>query len=199
MAQTRNWTEKEKEYLREKYGEMPVPNIARNLKRSIDAVSQKAKHEGLGKQSEAGILITANQTAKLIGIDLHVIIDYWIPKYGLKFKQTNLKRNGKTKIIKMDDLIKWLENNQDIWDSRKLELYALGQEYDWLILKRKKDMLKPQREKLLWTPTEDATAISMYKRGITNKQIGFALNRSEMGVKKRLQKIDIWSLQKVSG
>jgi hypothetical protein len=41
--------------------------------------------------------------------------------------------------IVFEDFIEFLKNNQKEWDGSRVEYYALGYEFDWLIEKRKKD------------------------------------------------------------
>lgn len=71
------------------------------------------------------------------------------------------KGAGYRYIIKFDDLLEWLEAHQDMWDSRTVEEYALGVEYDWLVAKRQQDKNKPL-EYTYWTVGELARLERLY-------------------------------------
>jgi len=90
-------------------------------------------------------------------------------------------------------LLEWLKNNQDKWNSTRLDEYGLGVEPQWLKEKRKTDIDIPKRKFYKWTKQEDQKLILYYKQGkLTYKQIGEKLNRSESAVDHRLSKLDIW-------
>lgn len=159
-----NWSQEELDYLAEMWGEKTVPEIARHLGRSIDAVKVKSTRLGYTGQKWYGEMMSARKVSELLGVDVHTVCDYWIPKCGLKGKPKRLGiSKKKTTIIMFEDLLKWLENHQDLWDSRRLELYALGMEYDWLTKKRKDDAARPARKAQKWTAQEDANLIAMFK------------------------------------
>lgn len=192
MPKGRKWTSEEIEYLHESWGLKPVPSIAKYLNRTEIAVTTKAKRIGLGAASTADEFITARQASNLLGVDVHAVTDYWIPKCGLKARKRVVRISRKMTMIKFSDLVEWLKNNQDKWDSRRVELYALGMEEDWLKEKRKADMKLPIRRNYKWTKQEDMIAIHMHKAGYTYKQIGDRLGRSKVAVKKRLSRLDVW-------
>lgn len=197
----KDWTPKELEYIYETWGEKTIPQIARHLGRSIDAVKVKSTRLGLCSQKWYGGMMSARKVSELLGVDVHAVCDYWIPKCGLKGKAKRLGRSSKTTtIIMFEDLLLWLENHQDLWDSRRLELNALGTEYEWLVEKRKADALLPARKAQKWTSEEDARLIAMFKRGdMTYSEIGIELGRPASGVEHRIHRLDIWGTGKYIG
>lgn len=94
-------------------------------------------------------------------------------------------------MIKLPTLIKWLKANQNKWDSRRVELYALGKEEDWLKEKRKKDLSLPPRKNYKWTKQEDLIAVHMRKVGYSCRKIGERLGRSEDSVRNRLARLEM--------
>lgn len=189
-----DWTEEELSYLHNSWGEKTIPQIAKELGRSINAVKVMAFRTGHKCQKQSGNMMSARKVAEILGVDVQVICDSWIPKYRLKGKKLRLglgKR--KTTIIMFDDLIRWLKKHQDLWDSRKVEQYGLGIEYDWLIKKREADEEKPARKSKLWTKVDDARLIHFVKTTkMTYKEIGKELGRSEIAVAHRLRRLDVW-------
>ncbi len=189
----KDWTQKELDYIAEVWGEKTIPQIARHLGRSINAVKIKANRLGYAGQMKYGEMMTARKVSELLGVDVHAVCDYWIPKCGLKGRKKRIGESGRCTIIKFADLLEWLEANQDKWDSRRVELYGLGMEYDWLKEKRKADALIPVRKAQKWTPEEDDRLRAMFRRGdMTYAEIGAVLGRSKTAVGHRLTRTDIW-------
>ena len=197
----KDWSKEELDYIREVWGEKTIPEIARKLGRSIDAVKVKAFRMGFTGQKWYGEMMSARKVGELLGVDGHTVCDYWIPKCGLKGKPKRLGVSKETTtIIMFEDLLEWLETHQDLWDSRRVERFGLGMEYDWLIEKRKADALKPVRKAQKWTPEEDQRLIDMFRRGgMTNAEMGAALGRPASGVEHRLLRLDVWGTGRYIG
>lgn len=196
-----DWSQKEVDYIREVWGDKTIPQIARHLKRSINAVKIKAVRLGYTGQTWSGEMMSARKVSELLGVDVHTVCDIWIPKYGLKGKRRRLGAGKRTTtIIMFTDLLEWLEKNQALWDSRRLELYGLGMEYDWLHEKRRIDAGKPVRTAQKWTSEEDARMIALYKKGDkTYAEIGQELGRPASGIQHRLNRLDVWGSGKYIG
>lgn len=189
MANGREWTKEEIEYLEEKWGYVGIERISSKLGRTKTAIRIKAKRLKLGGATVTGEFVTAFQAARLLGIDRHVVADNWITNLGLKATKQNRTGNRLMWYIKLSELLEWLRANQDRWDSRKLELYALGEEPKWLTEKRIRDKNIPERRFYKYTIDEDVIAKSMFYRGFTYAQIGKRINRSRDSVERRLSRI----------
>ncbi len=196
-----DWTQEELDYIREVWGDKTVPQIAKHLGRSVTAVKVKTARLGYIGQKWSGEMMSARKVSELLGVDVHTVCDFWIPKYGLKAKRRQLGVTKKTTtIIMFEDLLRWVEAHQDLWDSRRVEMYALGMEYDWLKEKRKADAEKPTRKAQKWTQQEDDRLITLFKRGgMTYAEIGAELGRPASGVEHRLQRLDVWGNGKYIG
>lgn len=196
-----DWSKEELDYIREVWGQKTIPEIAKKLGRSINAVKIKTTRMGYTGQKWYGEMMSARKVSELLGVDVHAVCDYWIPKCGLKAKSKRLGETQKTTtIIMFEDLLEWLEQHQDLWDSRRVELYGLGMEYDWLVAKRKSDAQKPARKAQKWTPEEDRRLIDMFRRGgMTNAEMGEVLGRPASGVEHRLLRLDVWGTGKYIG
>ncbi len=197
MPRGRTWSEEDEEYLHEMWGTIPTVNLAKKLNRTLIAVELKAKKLNLGAAADASEYLTATMAADILKVTAHTVIN-WIAKYGLKANKRIIRKCKKMIMIKHDDLLSWLEANKDKWDSRKVELYALGQEPTWLKEKRKLDASLPIRGNCRWTKAEDQRAIMMFKSGLyTNGQIGNALGRSAQSVERRIDRLNIWAPKQV--
>ena len=197
----KDWSKEELDYIREVWGEKTVPEIAKKLGRTINAVKIKAQRMGYTGQKWYGEMMSARKVSELLGVDVHTVCDYWIPKCGLRGKAKRLGASKKTTtIIMFEDLLKWLKTHQELWDSRRVEQFGLGAEYDWLKEKRKEDALKPERKAQKWTPEEDQRLIQMFRRGeMTNAEMGAALGRPASGVEHRLLRLDVWGTGRYIG
>lgn len=194
MSSGKSWTPNELERLHELWGVKTVPEIAKLFGRSINAVKIKAVRRGLLSQARSGEMMSARAVSELLGVDIHTVCDWWILKCGLKAKKKCLGVSKQTTtIIMFEDLLAWLREHDELWDSRRVEPYALGIEYDWLVEKRGRDRELPRRRLQKWTPTEDRQLILMYRRGDKSKaEIALALGRSYSSVEHRLIRLDVW-------
>lgn len=195
---SKRWSIEDIEMLKDMWGVRKLKYIAEKLGRTETAVALKAKRLGLGSAYTSSEYLSANQVAEIVGIDRHCVGN-WIKNYGLKGKKRVMRKEFAMWLIKPKDLLKWLENNQDKWNTRKLELFALGQEPQWLKEKRKIDREVPKRRFQKWTRNEDLMAIQMFKRGYTCKEIGKHLNRSTNAAERRLSRLDIWGTGEYTG
>lgn len=135
----RTWTEEQIELLRGLWGCRSYSHIAARTKHTETAVRVKAKRLGLGPVKDASEYLCAREIARLMGIDVHAVTDYWVGKLGLKCRRIKGKNKTLWVLIRHDDLMKFLEGHQNIWDSRRIEPYALGMEPEWFHRKRLKD------------------------------------------------------------
>lgn len=184
----KKWTQEEIDYLMEKWGTISIKGIAKKINRTENAIASKAKKIGLESCYRASGDLSANEVAKILNIDPHTIIDYWIPKYKLRAEKRILIQQ-ECYFINLDTLTKWLKNNQDKWDSRRVELYALGTEPQWLKEKRNKDQTIPERRFQKWTKKEDDMLISYINIGKEHKEIALIMNRSIRSITRRVSRL----------
>lgn len=184
----RQWSEEDKETLRDLWGEKTAPAIAQILGRSVQSVRNMYQKLKLPGQKEAGSIMSARAVALLMGVCHRTVIAHWIPK-GLRARRKALGESSqKTTIILFDDLLQWLRTHQDLWDSRRVELYALGVEYPWLQEKRQRDQEHPPEgiHRKAWTGQEDDRIRYLRKKEWTAREIAEDLGRSEGAVYQRM-------------
>lgn len=192
------WTAEEDARLDDMWGTTAPQYIAGKLGRSTCAVIQRVKLRKLGAFTDVGVYVNRCQAAQMLGVDYKVLVR-WTENHGLCFKKKKVRSNVKSQyLISIDDLMKWLEENQKLWDSRKMDPYALGYEPEWLAEKRKSDSEntnKPRGTK--YTPEEDAIIVAQLKMNKTQKEIGELLHRSEASVNARIMRLDVWGTGKL--
>lgn len=184
----KKWSAEQIEYLEENWGEVSIKTIAQKISRSSGAVISKAQKLGLGSCYKTGEYLNAYEVSKIMGVDSHMVPEYWIVKYGLKGRKRVLKKLSAYQ-IELNDLVKWLKNNQDKWDSRKVELYALGKEPQWLKDKRKSDLNLPKKQFQIWTKEQDEMLINYYYSGKKQREIAEIMGRSIDGIEKRIHRL----------
>lgn len=186
------WTKKETHYLQENWGKLRVTKIAASLNRTETAVVTKASKLKLGPSAQAQGLLTATDLANIMGVELHTVTDYWIRKCDLKAVK---KKTLKSKLcwqIDIRDWWKWAKKNQDKFDSRRIELLALGAEPPWMKAKRQHDIVHlPKNRFKNWTATDDARLNHLLTTTDLNyKQIGKKLGRSELAIAHRIGRLN---------
>ena len=185
----RKWTKEEETYLSDFWGAKPIEYIAKKLKRTVFSLKVKAVRMRLGPMINNNYeLITINDISELLNVSYDRIINKWM-KLGLKLQKTKFTNNASYYTIKWSELIEFLENNQDEWDSRNLEINMLGTEPNWLIEKRKRDKEENPLWYRRWTEEEIDKAEELYKKGKTYKEISVIINRSEQSVAFLLRKL----------
>lgn len=183
----RFWNEEEDLYLTEWWGIKPVSHFAKKFQRTENAVIKRSKKLKLGGAYGKYYLI-ANQVSKILKVDFKTL-KLWYEKHSFPMKKTVLRERYRY-LIKLEELMKWLENNKKLWDASRVEMYALTYEPEWLQEKRKYDF--HNRSKLRkWTKEEDKKVLKMYMDGLSPTQIAKVHDRSPAGIARRLSRLDV--------
>lgn len=186
------WSAEEVEYLEENWGIKSIPNIAKNINRTVAAVKAKAIKLELGEYNNSGIYITFNQLLKALGYNSYTHILERYSKHGCPIK-TKKKLNHAYKVINVDEFWDWAEKNKEVVRFNKLEENALGKEPKWVKEKRilDKKNLKIINNNRIWTKEEDNLLISKVKSyRYTWSDLAKEFNRTEPAIKKRLYKLN---------
>lgn len=135
----RFWTSEEEMILSDLWGSQSIEKIAKKLNRTVSSVRNKAFQLGLGSQIESNYEgLKIKDICDLFNVRLETISIYWVA-LGLKVKTRYITQSTSYSYVEISDLFEFLENNQNIWDSRILEKNILGIEPEWLKEKRKHD------------------------------------------------------------
>lgn len=178
----RKWTKEEEELLQELWGSQSIENIAKKMKRTVFSLKVKAVRMNLGSMIRNNCdVITVSDMVDLLNVSRDRITNTWID-LGLKLQKKKLTKKYYYYVITWEDLLDFLKNNQNEWDSRCVEEYMLGSEKGWLSEKRKRDRSENPLWYRKWTEAEIAKAELLFKRGKDYNYIASELTRSEISV-----------------
>lgn len=145
----RFWTKEEETLLSDLWGAESFETIAKKLNRTVSSIKNKAFLLGLGSVIESNYNgLTIKDISDLLGVNINTVSVGWIG-LGLKYKVQKISKSKSYRYVEIKDLYEFLEENQNIWDSRNLEKNILGTEPEWLKQKRKLDREQnPDMERL---------------------------------------------------
>lgn len=175
MGRARIWKDYMVEYLTEAWGVRSTRVIAENLNLKKSQVVRKAHELKLGGAYCNGLLNKA-QVCSILKMKSETISKLDIPFRKRKMISQMMY------FIKTEDLLDWLEDNQDKFKASKIEKFAFGVEPEWLEEKRRSE----DRLNLKWTPSEIATLKEMYRHDIPYSQIAIELKRTVSAVKRKM-------------
>lgn len=182
IQERRKWTFEEEQKFKDLWGNKTIELIAKELKRSVISLRIKAIKMELGSMiSNNYKIITISDISELLGVTRERITDTWL-KLGLNIRLTKLTNKKSYMTVTWDDLIQFLENNQNEWDSRKVAINMLGQEPIWLEKKRLRDLKENPLWYRRWTEEEIIKAINLFNNGKDYNSIAFEIDRSERAV-----------------
>lgn len=187
MGRGKKWSEKDINYLDENWGKSTLASLSTHLKRTKKAVVLKSKRIGLGASTRADEYMTARQVAKMLNVDSHTVLR-WVEKHHLRAYRKMLLYKREFILIKHYHLLRWLKNNQDRFDSRKIEFSDFGYTPEWLEGKRKKDRGLPKKRFKKWTDFEIQKIIE-YSKDMKYKDIAKIMNRSINSIEKKFSRL----------
>ena len=133
------WTEEEEIMLSDLWGNKSMDLITKKLNRTASSISNKAYELNLGSQIDNNYDgLTIPTICKIFNVSYNTVSINWVA-LGLKLKSRKTSNVSAYFYVEINDLFKFLEANQNIWDSRYLEVNILGIEPEWLKQKRISD------------------------------------------------------------
>lgn len=190
MGLNRNWTKKEESYLIENWGTISVKTMAKNLRRSENAILVRKCRLGLGAFLKNGEYITWNQLQVALGKERsgsgYKMIS-WVQNRNFPIHTKRVNDNS-FKIVYLDEWWEWAEKNMDLLDFSKFEENILGEEPAWVKEKRKHDFEKSQKYiKTPWTKTEDDKLLFLVsKQKYSYDDLSKMLRRTNGAIQRRL-------------
>lgn len=185
----RKWTPEEETLFSDLWGNKSIEVIAKTLKRSVFSLKVKAVRMGLGPMIQNNYdLITISDITDLLNVSRDRITTRWVA-LGLNLKKKKLTKNKFYYTITWIDLMKFLEENQNEWDSREVEKNMLGAEPEWLVEKRKRDKEENPLWYRKWTENEIKIAESLFENGKNYEEIANQINRSTWAVANLLRNL----------
>ncbi len=183
----RKWTDQEKDDLKEFWGNRKIEFIAKDLHRSIDSLKKQASRMQLGPMiSNNADYFLISDISEIFKISTNRVRDTW-GKHGLKIKKVYVSQEKFYLGVTLENLIKFLKENQSLWDSKKLEENILGPEPKWLVEKRKRDKDIKYIENNFWTEEEKQKAIFWIQKRRSYEFIAKKVNHSPSSVARFLK------------
>lgn len=185
----KRWTDEQRQYVIDVWGEIPTKRIAKNVGKSLKAIERFAQRNNLGGAVFNDMYLTTVKASEIIGVDPTTVLA-WVKDNKLKArKQTLLRR--KVYLIDPNDFRVFLRENQDKWNATKLQEGFFDADTDWLIKKMDVDSQPLNKKKRAsWTVKEEQRLVELVKLGFTNLEISKELNRTINSVSnKRLRLI----------
>lgn len=178
----REWTKEEEIELQELWGYKTLETISKKMRRTKYSIKVKAIRMKLGPMINNNLeLLSVSDLVDMLGVSRDRICNTWI-NLGLDLKKKKLTQKYSYYAITIEKLLVFLENNQNEWDSRNVEKYILGSEPEWLVEKRKRDLIENPLWYRRWT-AEEIQKLQLLKRlNKSNEEIASAINRSEQAV-----------------
>lgn len=133
------WTKQEEEILSDLWGSKSVDYISTKLNRSVSGIINRAFILELGSQIKSNYDgISISEISDIFLVSRETILTKWVI-LGLKLDYRKRSNSSTYSYVTISNLYDFLEKNQNIWDSRNLEINILGSEPEWLKEKRKSD------------------------------------------------------------
>ncbi|MBE6160459.1 MAG: hypothetical protein E7157_05395 [Lactobacillales bacterium] len=134
------WTEEEENTLCDLWGNVSIETIAKNLNRTESSILNKVYQLGLGSSMDNNYeLLKVQDICDMFNVLPAQVNITWVA-LGLNLRSKRITKSKSYLCVTLDDLLDFLEKNQNIWDSRNLEENLLGIEPEWLKEKRKRDV-----------------------------------------------------------
>lgn len=191
----KNWTSKEEDYLESQWGVISYKTIAKNLDRTVCSIKIKATRLNLGDPRKCYDGLTLLQLSDVIGIK-YSALKHWIKEYDFPVVTKRLASKSKVMFVKTEDFWKWAEKNKEMIDFSLFEKNMLGEEEEWVEIKRSADQTKrhfiDKPNKTSWSSEEDRMLRNMVNaHKFTYPEIAQRLKRSQGAVKRRLLDLDM--------
>ena len=176
----RRWTKEELAYLEERADSMSTYAIAKALNRSYSAVNMKANREGIPLFNNATEMLSTYAISNMMGIEARAVRRWH--RHGLKYKKIHSRQ-----MHKQENLIKFLRDNQELWDATRGDLYIVSS-YPWFKEKYQKDLAKkkanPNQTKN-WSKTDEHTLVHLRDKGWSYKRLAERYGHSESACRQK--------------
>ena len=183
----KRWTDLDKDYIMDVWGEKSIKGIAIALGRTRTSVIRFAEKNNLGGSTINNMYLSTLEASEIISVDPKTIIT-WINTNQLKAND-KIIRERKVYRIDLLDFIDFLRSNPKKWKATNEHLDFFSEDdYYWLKEKIKTDNEVP-RVNELWTTKEEARLKQLVLEGKTSREIADILGRSLYGVKRKRQRL----------
>ena len=180
----KKWTKEEEEMLMDNWGKLSIETIAKRINRTVDAVELKGRRLQLGWQMTA---YSTTEVSNILGINYRTVYNYM--KTGIieaKRDKTKMKRYFSTE----KQIMKFMREHQDLWDTRKININLYNQKPEWYLEKEKADKEKNIKSMKRYSDLEIKIVIDRYRRGYAYEEIALEVGRTSSSVYKKIRDMD---------
>lgn len=196
---TDGWSDEDVNILLEGVGVLSFDAIAGKVGKTPEAVESKLDKLGAANTKIASGLVTMHELAIFLCVDdkkvKRMIEKHGLPHYRKNFRkyERNERRHKKKRLfyyINVEEFWKWAEKNKDLINWHQVPEDALPPEPLWVNPRRTEDYYKWLNRPKPWKPEQDNLLKQYYYvQGMTQKECGKMLGRSESSVEKRLARL----------
>lgn len=166
-----------------KDGSLSMKQLQKKYNRTKNALKILAQRNHFGPRPYNDDFLSISDVCDFIGISKDAVRN-WI-KAGLPYKKSKSGRT--TYLIDLDELQKFMKNNQDRFNATLVSEYLFYPEPEWLKEKRRKDRESyPTSWHEEYTNEDDKKIEDMFKKGKSVSDIAKELKRTEHSIKDRL-------------
>ena len=174
------WTEEDKNYVFDMWGQISPHTIAKHLQRKPSAIMRFAEKNKLNSK-DTGYLIPS-QVGRMLNKEAETI-RYWILHSGLKATKKNyLRRNSY--LLEPQDIRDFLVANPEKWKATKMEGNPFGINETWLANKRLEESKTP-KAKELWSYADEQLLLKYIDEGKTNREICELMGRTFLSIRRK--------------
>lgn len=191
-AVCRRWTQEEKDFVYDMWGNMSIGRISKRLDRTPLAIRRFAEKNNLGGCSVGNdSYLSTTLCSELIKVDTKTIIR-WIKNKSLKAR-TNPLSTRRYYLIDPTDFKQFLIDNPTKWLVRDYDSQnSLNIDPVYLENKRKEETTKlsNRTKKDLWTFKEEQYLKELLTQGLTSREIANKLGRSFCSIRQKRLRIE---------
>ncbi len=185
------WTQEDEDFLDEAWGIIPIPTIASKINKPQKRIAQKAYRMGLSAVPYRDDRLLLQEVLRLfkMGHWQSKQLNAWI-EAGLDIET---KTYGRTiyKMVSIDSIWIWVQNNPRTVNLSLLEPGILGKEPPWAKRRRQIDYINGQYAKRPWTVKEENRLECLARSGLFSvADLAYKFNRSYHSIDAKLRRMD---------
>lgn len=186
----RRWSKEDDALFKELWGKIPIEDVSEQLQRTVCSLRCRAVVLKLGPMIRNNTdLLMVSDIAFLLHVTIDRVMDRWF-MMGLPLFKKKVSQKMEYYVVSWEDLLCFLEKNLDEWDSRNLEVGALGEEKEWLVQKRKIDILENPLWYRKWMPSDEAELRLLWNH-FPIQEIASRLNRTILSVQQKASELNL--------
>lgn len=184
----RHWTVEDYETLRQLWGKTQLASIAKQLKRTKQAIISQARKLKLPPCYACSEDILLADFCRDTGISRFSVIETFVPRYNFPIKSEKPGKKRFYYYVDSEHILEWMEKHQELYNASQIPIFYFGEEPEWLSRKRKADYYTETNTQsgkfkaTRWSIDEINKLRCLIARDMTYAEIANELGRSEKAV-----------------